>query len=531
MTGISRWLGLTVIGAVAALGCCVGYSLARGETVLKVIPQADLRSLDPVWATSSITQIHGYMVYDTLFGLDSKLQPQPQMVDKYAVSPDGLSYTFTLRQGLKWQDGTPVIARDAVASIKRWGARAVGGQVLMPRIGDLVAIDDLTFKMTLKQPFGPLLEVLADPVVPLFVMREQDALTDPFKQITESIGSGPFIFAKDQFQPGNRVVYLKNPDYQPRREAADGLAGGKVVKVDKVVWTVIPDNGVAVAALGAGEEDIMEIPPFDLLPVLQRNKDVKLVITDPNGYQPMIRPNQLIPPFNNPKARLALLYLVDEKEYLAAMVGDPKYEVPCLSPFICGSPNESNVGLGEFGKPNLAKAKQLFDEAGYKGEPIVIMDPTDQQIIHGMTLVTADNLRKIGVNVDLQAMDWSTLVSRRPIKDPPNKDPRGWHIFQTTWPSLAMANPLTNSAVASPCDGKNWFGWSCDEELEKRRLAYLNAKTSQEKRGAIDSLQERFFQVVPIVPLGQFTRPVATRSNISGLLNAPYLVVWNVEKN
>lgn len=502
----------------------------RAETVLKVIPQADLRSFDPVWTTAAITLIHGYMIYDVLFALDSKLLPKPQMVDTYAASADGMSYSFTLRSGLKWQDGTPVTAKDAVASIRRWGARAVGGQALMPRIGELVAKDELTFTLTLKDKFGALLEVLADPVVPLFVMREKDALTDPFKQIDESIGSGPFIFAKDQFRPSARVIYLRNPDYKPRPEPADGLAGGKIAKVDKVEWTVIPDTSVAVAALNAGEQDIMEIPPFELLPVLAKNQEIKIAVSDPIGYQPMIRPNQLFPPFDNPKARQALLYLVDEREYLAAMVGDPKYEVPCLSPFICGSPNESKAGIGDFGRPNLEKAKQLLKEAGYDGEPIVIMDPTDLQILHNMTLVTAEKLKKIGVNVDLQAMDWSTLVSRRPIKDPPAKDPRGWHMFHTTWPGMAMQNPITNSAIASPCDGKNWFGWSCDDELEKRRLAYLNARTPDERKHAIDAIQERFFQAVPIVPLGQFTRPVAMRSNISGLLNAPYLLVWNVEK-
>lgn len=517
-------------GALAVLIALAAPAPARAQTVLKVIPQVDLRSFDPVWTTAAITLIHGYLVYDQLFAMDGKLKPQPQMVESYDASADGLHWRFTLRPGLRFTDGSPVAARDAVASIRRWGARAVGGQVLMARLGALEAIDERTFALTLKEPFGPLLDVLADPVVPLFVMREQEALTDPFKQIETTIGSGPFVFVKEEFQAGNRMVYAKNPGYAPRLEPADGYAGGKVAKVDRIVWTVIPDSSIAAAALAAGEADVMEVPPFEMLPVLAANKDVRLVVTDPIGYQPMARPNQLIPPFDNPKARRALLYLADQQDYLAAMVGDPEYQIPCVAPFICGTPSESKVGTADLGKADLEKAKALLREAGYAGEPIVIMDPTDQPIIHAMTVVTADKLRRIGVTVDVQAMDWSTLVSRRPIKEAPSQDRRGWHIFHTTWPGMAMQNPITNSALATPCDGKNWFGWACDEELEKRRLAYLAATTPAAKKQAIDAIQERYLEVVPFAPFGQFLRPVAVRSTVSGLVRGPYLVFWNIEK-
>jgi peptide/nickel transport system substrate-binding protein len=517
-------------GAVAVTIALIAPTPGRAETVLKVIPQVDLRSLDPVWTTAAITLIHGYLVYDQLFAMDSKLRPQPQMVERYDASPDGLSWRFTLRSGLTFTDGSPVTARDAVASIRRWGARAVGGQVLLARVGALAAVDERTFSLILKEPFGPLLDVLADPVVPLFVMREQEALTDPFKQIEATVGSGPFIFVKEEFQPGNRMVYVKNSHYQPRPEPADGYAGGKSAKVDRILWTVMPDASIAASALAAGEADIMEVPPFEMLPVLATNKNVRLVVTDPIGYQPMARPNHLIPPFDNPKARRALLYLADQQDYLAAMVGDPEYQIPCVSPFICGTPSESKLGTADLGKADPEKAKALLGEAGYAGEPIVIMDPTDQPIIHAMTVVTADKLRRIGVNVDVQAMDWSTLVSRRPIKEAPSNDRRGWHIFHTTWPGMAMQNPITNSALASPCDGKNWFGWACDEELEKRRLAYLAATTPAAKKQTIDAIQERYLEVVPFAPFGQFLRPVATRNTVSGLVQGPYLVFWNIEK-
>jgi peptide/nickel transport system substrate-binding protein len=517
-------------GVAAALIAVAALPAARAETVLRAIPQADLRSLDPVWSTAAITLMHGYLVYDQLFAMDSRFNARPEMVETYEAGADGLTHRFSLRAGLLFSDGSPVTAKDAVASIRRWGARAVAGQTLMPRIASLEPTGDLAFTMTLKEPVAPLLDMLADPVLPLFVMREKEALTDPFKQIEEIVGSGPFRFVKDEFKPGDRVVYVKSPTYKPRSEPADGYAGGKLAKVDRVEWKIVPDQAIAVAALTAGEIDIVEQPTFDLLPALARNKDIVLTVANPLGYQPMVRPNQLIPPFNNPKAREALLHLVDQQEYLTAMVGMPEYRIACRAPFICGSPSESAVGTEAVGKPDLARAKQLFKEAGYTNEPIVIMDPTDLPVLHAMSLVTADKLRQIGVTVDLQAMDWASLVGRRPTKEAPSKDPRGWHLFHTTWPALAMQNPITNSAVASPCDGKNWFGWACDEELEKRRLALLGARTADARKQAIDALQTRYFEVLPFIPFGQFRQPVATRATISGLVQGPYLVYWNIEK-
>ncbi len=530
MTKIATMVFRRAVALALVAACATMAPPARAETTLRVIPQADLKILDPIWTTAAISLIHGYMIYDTLFALDAKMQPKPQMVETFTVSEDGMDYSFTLRKGLKWQDGTPVTAKDAVASLKRWGARAVDGQVLMARTLSLAAKDELSFELRLKAPYGQVLQSLGNPVLPAFIMREKEALTDPFQQIKEHVGSGPFIFVEDEFKPGSKVVYRKNPDYLPRAEPADYLSGGKVVKVDRVEWNIIPDFGIATAALNSGEADIMEQPPFELLPVLEKNPDIKLQVIDKIGVQAMIRPNQLFPPFDNPKARQALLHIVDPNEYLAAMIGNPKYEIPCSAPFVCGTPSESNVAIGSFGKPDKELAKKLFAEAGYKGEPIVIMDPTDQDILHKMTLVTAAKLKEIGINVDLQAMDWSTLTSRRALKDPPEKNPGGWHIFQTTWPGLAMENPITNSAAATPCDGKNWFGWACDDEMEKRRLAYLNARNPAQQKAAIDSLQERYFEVVPFVPLGQLIRPVAMRKNITGLVEGPYLVTWNVEK-
>jgi len=351
--------------AVVVAGLAAVAFPAHAETVLKVVPQADLKLIDPFFTTANITSNHGYMIYDNLFSLDEKLDPKPEMVDAYTLSADKLVWTFKLRDGLKFSDGSPVEGKDAVASIKRWGARIPAGQAMLRYAKEIVATGPQSFEIRLKEPFGPMLLALAAPENPLFVMREKEALVDPNAQITEAIGSGPFVFVKEEWAPGNKVVYKKNPAYVPRNEPASGFAGGKLAKVDRVEWLYIPEAATAVQALANGEVDMIEIPAADLLPVLAKNPNVEIKVIDRIGAQAVMRPNALVPPFNNPKARQALLYLTgDQKDYLDAMVGDPKLEVPCWAVFVCGTPLASKSGVGDWAKgdqkANIEKAKQLL---------------------------------------------------------------------------------------------------------------------------------------------------------------------------
>ncbi len=525
-----RISALAVFVAVAA-----SIGSASGETVLKLVPQADLKLIDPFFTTANITSNHGYMIYDNLFSLDDKLEAKPEMVDTYTLSPDKLVWSFKLRDGLKFSDGTAVESKDAVASIKRWAARIPAGQAMMRYTKEIVSTDPQSFEIRLKEPFGPMLLALAAPENPLFVMREKEGLVDPNTQITEAVGSGPFIFVKEEWVPGNKVVYRKNPAYLPRREPASGFAGGKVAKVDRVEWIYIPEAATAVQALANGEVDMIEIPAPDLLPVLAKNPNVELKVIDRIGAQAVMRPNSLVPPFNNPKARQALLYLTgDQKDYLDAMVGDAKLEVPCWAVFVCGTPLASQAGVADWAKgdrkANSEKAKQLFKEAGYAGEKVVVLDPTDTPLAHAQAQVTAAHLKEAGINVDLQAMDWSTMLSRRGVKDDPAKNPGGWNIFHTWGGGLAMGNPLTNTGAPTPCDQSNWFGWPCDEDLNKTRLTFFAATTPEEQKQVIDRVQARFFETVPYIPAGQFLAPIAYRKNISGVLDTVRLVLWNVEK-
>jgi peptide/nickel transport system substrate-binding protein len=392
-----------------------------------------------------------------------------------------------------------------------------------------------SFEIRLKQPFGPMLLALASPENPLFVMREKEALVDPNAQIADSVGSGPFLFVKEEWVPGSKVVYKKNPAYVARNEAPSGFAGGKLAKVDRVEWVYLPEAATATQALANGEVDIIEIPASDLLPVLRSNPNVEVKVIDPVGTQGIIRPNSLVPPFNNRKARQALVWLAgDQRDYLEAITGDPKLEVPCWAVMMCGTPNATEAGIGGWAKgdqkANVAKAKALLQEAGYKGEKVVLLDPTDTPIAHAEALVTADKLKQAGVDVDLQAMDWSTMLSRRGSKEDPASNRAGWNIFFTWSGGLAANNPMTNVGLATPCDQSNWFGWPCDEGMNQTRLSFFNATTPEAQKQVVDQLQTMFFEQVPYVPSGVFKSPVAYRKSLSGVLDTARLVLWNIEK-
>ena len=523
----SRWFTAVALLAIAAGPWA--WTAAVAQKVLKFIPQADLRILDPIATTAYITRNHGYMVYDTLFAIDDKFQVKPQMVDKYETSGDGLTYTFTLRPGLKFHDGAPVRSADCIASIERWAKRDALGQKLAEATESWSAVDDKTFRLKLKTPFPLTLDALAKPSsnVP-FIMPERIAKTDAFKNIDDPTGSGPFKMVKSEWVPGNKVVYVKNTDYVPRKEAPSWASGGKVVKVDRVEWIYIPDSATAAAALNAGEVDIWEQVPPDLIPLLSKNRQIIVKNNDPHGSMGMIRFNFLYPPFNNEKMRQAVMYTVDQRDYVIGIAGDPKNGKPCYSYFTCGTPLASEVGAEPMkGKRDLEKAKALIKEAGYKGEKIVIIDATDQPIVHSQSLLTGETLRRLGLNVEVQAGDWGTLITRRSSKEPIEKG--GWSIFHTWLVGPDVTNPAVNFAVRGSGD-KAWFGWPTDAKLEELRDAWFAAGDAAASKKAAEAVQAEAFNFVPYVPTAQFILPTAYRTNLSGIIIAPVTFMWNVEK-
>jgi peptide/nickel transport system substrate-binding protein len=305
--------GAAATTAAATLGAPSVHA-QKDRQILRFVAEADLKILDPVWTTAYITRNHGYLVYDTLFGTDENLQVKPQMVDRITVSPDDMKYTFTLRDSLRWHDGQPVLSEDCVESLKRWGKRDRFGQLLMAHTGKMAPVDKKTFTLELAERFGPVIEALGKPSsnVP-FMMPARLASMPADEQIKEVVGSGPFKFAANEWQPGEQVVYLRNPDYIPRDETPSGSTGGKKVYLDKVIWRYLPDPWDAADGLAAGEVDWWEDPPLDFIPKIEQNPDLQTFLFDRLGTQGWLRPNWLHPPFNNKKARQALLHMMDQE--------------------------------------------------------------------------------------------------------------------------------------------------------------------------------------------------------------------------
>ena len=517
-----------VAALMAAAAVFAAPQTASAQVTLKAVMHSDVKIVDPIWTTAYITRNHGYMIYDTLFATDANGRIQPQMAQSSAVSQDGLVYTITLRDGLLWHDGTPVTAEDCVASIKRWGAKDATGQKMMTFVKDFQVVDAKTFRINLTSPTGLVLGGLGKPssAAP-FMMPKRVAETDPNTQITDFTGSGPFVFRRDEWKPGDRAVYVKFDKYRPRSEPPSGMAGGKVVKVDRVEWRVIADQQTAINALIAGEIDYIEQPAHDLMPIVKKDANLKLLDTNPLGNQYAFRFNSTARPFDNPKVKQALLYAFNQEDFLKAVIGDAEYYKTCKAMFICGTPLETTKGTEGLLESNFVKARELLKEAGYDGTPILLMHSTDLQVLTNLAPVAKSLMERAGFKVDMQSMDWQSVVARRAKKDPPQAG--GWHAFLTSWVSADVLNPVMTAFLNSSCD-KALFGWPCDAEMEKLRDQYARETDPGKQKAIAEAVQLRSIEVTPEIPVGEYVQPVAMRKNVNGVVTAPVTVFWNVTK-
>lgn len=499
---------------------------ARAQKVLRVVPQNDVVLLDPVFGTAWVSMISGVMIYESLFTWDAAMRPQPMMVEAWSTSADGLAWRFTLRDGQRFHDGQKVTSGDVIASLRRWMEFDGGGAKLAAAMAAMQAVDDATFEIRLTRPFPAMLGVLAAaPARFAAIMRRADIPTER-KPVTTAIGSGPFRYVAEERISGAKVVYARNPAYVPRPEAPDGMAGGRVVKVDRVEWHIIPDASTVAAALQSGEMDVAERPAFDLLPVLAKNPQLRLRKLSPLADQTMLRPNHLHPPFNDVRARRALNYIVAQADAMAAGFGDPGNWQACNAFFTCGGPYESLAGAEDF-RFDPARARALLTEAGYKGEKLVFIASHDNAN-GAISEVVADALTKAGVNVELVWTDWASVVGRALKQDPPASG--GWNIRVTGQPGALAASPQSNAGVDMSCARRNFSGWPCDEEAERLRAALVEADDVS-RPARLAALHGRLAEMVPYRVLGQSSGPTAYRAAISGILSSPVIVYWNIEKN
>jgi peptide/nickel transport system substrate-binding protein len=514
-----------MLAAVAFFSAC----LATAEAVtLKVVAHSDLKILDPIWTGAYITRNHGYMIYDTLFAIDGDGEIKPQMVDTYQRTADGLAYVFTLRDGLVWHDGAPVTAQDCVASIRRWAARDSLGQKVISFVQSITVQDEKTFTIRLNEPTGLLLFALAKPSsnVP-FMMPKRVADTDPHAQISDFTGSGPFVFKRDEWRPGEKVVYVRFDKYKARPEPPSALAGGKIAKVDRVEWLAISDQQQAVNALLAGEVDFVESVPHDLVPLVQTASNVTLIDWNLAGNQYGFRPNHLHKPFSDPRIRQALWHAFNQKSFLEAAVGNPAYYRICKSMFPCGTALASEDGMAGLLDSDFHKARALLKEAGYDGTPVVLLHSSDVQVLANLAPVAKSLMEQAGLKVDMQTMDWQTLLSRLRRKEAPEAG--GWSAFLTSWSSIDLLNPVMNGFLNAGCE-QAMVGWPCDPEIEALRDRYAREIDPARQKDIAAAVQRRNTLATTYIPLGQWYNLSAARTNVTGLVRSPVAVFWNIEK-
>jgi peptide/nickel transport system substrate-binding protein len=524
MTGIGLGRRATLAsGAALAAASLIRPREARAANGLTVVLESEVTILDPYYTTATITRTFGLHVFDMLFAMNEKGEIKPQMVDSWESSSDKLNWTFVLRDGLKFHDGAPVTAADCVASLKRWAIRDALGKMLMTSTSSLEATDARTFKFALNEPFPLMLDVLGKPNAPLpVIMPARIAATPADQRIPEPIGSGPFRFVKSEWRPGNSMLLERNPDYVPRKEAPDFLAGGKNVKVDQLLLRVIPDQSTGANALIAGEIDYMQYLPFDMLPVLEAEKSLRFVsLGGIHQFQGNFRLNHAAPPFDNPAVRKVLWKLVDQDATLTAIGVPEKYRAKsCDSFWMCGAPLSTDAGATG-NKFDLAAAKTELKASGYKGETVIAMEIANS-ISQTASRLLVQNMRDVGFTVDQQPRDWSTVLARRAKKE-------GWSMFPVYSNGTDMYSPLSHFYVAATCN--DYPGWSCDNRIPGLLKQFSQASTLDDRKRIAAEIQTVAYDLTPSVMWGQFTIPAGYRGNLKNMIQSDYPMFWEVEKS
>ncbi len=528
MTLSRRQILAGTAGAAAGLGLPhLVRAQPGGGSVLRFIPSTPLPSLDPIVATSYVIRNHGYLVYDTLFATDENFRIQPQMVSAWQTAPDGLRWTFHLRDGLTFHDGSPVEAKDCIASIARWSKRDAFGQTLAGFVEGYGQEDARTFTIALKKPF-PLLPAALGKLssnVP-FIMPERVALQDASKPIADATGSGPWRFEAREWIPGQNAIYTRHAGYRPREEAPSWAAGGKVAKVDRIEWLAITEASAAVGAMIQGAVDWYEQPAIDLIPVLKGKPGIE-IRNVPLGLILLMRFNHTQPPFNNPEIRRAVMMAMKQDDYMQAVVGSPEYYREAKTFFTPGSPMSTGAGGAAAMQADLAKAKAMLAQAGYKGERVVLLAPADQPIAYNQSLVTQDLLKQLGMNVDLVSTDWGSFIARRGNRGP--VDAGGWSVFHTLWSGADVLNPALHPLIRANGQAA-WFGWPDDPTLESLRGDWIATGDEAQQKALAARIEERAFAVVPYAPAGLVQQPMTVSAKLKGMVMAPVQFFWNIEK-
>ncbi len=497
----------------AAGGAVAAPWVARAEAVeqLTYVPVADLTVIDPFFAGPDVTSIHALNVFETLYAMDRDLQPQPQMVAGHRVEEDGRRWTLTLRDGLRFHDGAPVLGRDVVASLQKWAGIDVLGAKLMSLTDALTAPSDGVIEFRLKRPFPLLPLALAKPgTFTAFIMPARLMEVAGTGRMTEVVGSGPYRFEPSERLAGSRVVYTRFDSYVPRQEPGNWLAGGRIAYVPRVVWTVIPDAATAAAGLQSGEVDWWGDASPDLAPLLRRDPHLAVQVQDLIGGDLVMRFNALYPPFDNPAMRRAVLPAIKQSEFMTAVSGDDHtLWRDQVGVFSVGKPMSTDAGVDVM-HGDLTASRRLVKEAGYNGAPIVVMIAADYPALNAVGTVGADLLKRIGFNVDIMTLDFGTYTQRRASKAPPGQG--GWNVFFNNFNGYSRLDPAAHLGLSSA-----WAGWPKIDEIERLRDTWFDAPDEAGRREVARQIQSLVWRDVPFIPLGTAYPLTAFNKRLTGI--------------
>lgn len=527
LNGIKKALIATCM-VVAAQAAMVVAAQAASSQTLKVVMHSDLKSVEPTFNGAYISRSHGFLIFDQLVARDAAGAVRPQMADSWDVAKDGKTWTFTLRDGLAWHDGAPVTSEDCIASIRRYMKRDGTGRLLEPVVKEFVAVNAKTFRIVLNKPYGMLLDVLSKPSLsPIFMMPKRIADTPATEALgaDQMIGSGPYMFKRDEWRPGEKVVYVKNTKYRPRTEAPSAFAGGKVAHLDRIEWIAIADSQTALSALERGEVDLIESVPPELASTIAGNRSLKV---KPSGmYSYFFRTNWQHPPFDNPKIRLAAMMALDQAQILKGMIGNPNSYRPCYSAYACNSPFASDAGMNDLLRGDAKRAQALLKEAGYDGTPVVMLAVTDNPYLNNLGPLIKQQLERAGFKVQVAASDWQSLVMRLSRKDKPSEG--GWSAYAAVIDVSDAQNPVDSPLLNTNCKVPP-IGAPCDDRITDLRDAFASASEPAERQRIARDIQQRNAEVAAYIPLGQYRRLSAQSVKVEQTFDQPFLLFWGLRK-
>jgi peptide/nickel transport system substrate-binding protein len=519
--------GLSSAALMASCGPKTGAANASSKT-LRLIRSAGLTSLDPIWTTAGATKDYAFLTFDQLVSLDENYAPRPQMA-AWSVEDGGHAYLFTLRDGLKWHDGQPVRAQDCVASVKRWAIKDSFGQIMMSAVESIAPVDDKSFRIKLSKPFPLLPNALGKTAGPqCFMMPERMASNDPSVQIKEAIGSGPYRFLKEAWDPGAKAAWARFDGYVPRKEPPNGVAGGHVPVMDRIEWVTISDESTAAATLLNGEADWWEIPPPDLVPKLKADPHIVVESRNKAGAYYMLQFNHLHPPFDNQALRQALAMAIDQVQFMRAAQPDASQISAHPGIYTLGTEYATDAGAELLKVKSIDKAKAAMTAGGYKGEKVVVLASQDAASLANMNLVLEDVLRKIGMNVEFVACDFATMAQRR--QSHATVDKGGWSLYLTAWTGNDVLNPAVNPMLRGS-GLKGFAGWCTDPKLEKLKSDWVFSADPAEQKRLATAVQVQALQSLPYIPMGAVHSVTAYRDIMTGVFPAPVGLYWNVGKS